>query len=509
MKIRLFVPPGGYFAERWSKGSTMPTLGLLSIGAVLEKEGIDVGIVPSDVLGLGWKDIEKRIRTEEPDIIGITGTTENRFQAFRLIRLARKVRPEALIIMGGPHASMAAEDTLSHIRELDIVVRGEGELTTLEICRAYEKIGMERTCLRRNLAAIDGITFRGDGEIVSTPARAPIADLDTLPFPAFHLVPFGKYNFKIEVPGHGLLQAVNIMASRGCPFDCNFCATPINWGRHVRMRSPENIVREIEEHVRDRGARVIFFYDDTFNSSPKRVEAICDLILERKLDIFWRAEVRLDLIDRPLLEKMKKAGLFHISFGVEAGSERVRREIIHKKIEIADFHNLIGWCLELGIIPNVFFIFSHPTETWEEAQESVKIIESYRGKVESSVAILHVYPGTPLEKTAHKIGLLPPDFTWTRKYRKGVITLPTAQGDVPLFLDKLTWAQTSELLFRWSMSGGNVSILRKAFRAIPHIRSFGDLRRYVIMAAVLAKLKVAKAFSKNRGKTTEQVTHGM
>jgi radical SAM superfamily enzyme YgiQ (UPF0313 family) len=309
-------------------------------------------------------------------------------------------------------------------------------------------------------------------------------------------VPFEKYNFKIEVPGHGPLQAVNIMASRGCPFDCNFCATPINWGRHVRMRSPENVVREIEEHVRERGARVIFFYDDTFNASPKQVEQICDLILERKLDIFWRAEVRLDLIDRPLLEKMKRAGLFHISFGIEAGSERVRREVIHKRIEIGDFYNLVSWCLELGIIPNVFFIFSHPTETWEEAQETVSIIERYRGQVEASVAVLHVYPGTPLEKTALETGFLPRDFTWTKRYRSGIITLPTAQGDVPLFLDKLSWARTSELLFRWSMSGGNVSLLRKAPRALRRIRSFGELRRYAIMAFVLIKLKARKLFGK-------------
>jgi anaerobic magnesium-protoporphyrin IX monomethyl ester cyclase len=496
MKIRFFVPPGGYFAERWSKGSTMPTLGLLSIGAVLEKEGIDVGIVPSDVLGLGWKGIEKRILDEEPDIIGVTATTENRFQAFELIRRARKARADALIILGGPHASMAAEDTMAHIPDLDLVVRGEGEVTALEVCRAFEKAGLERNCLRRSLAPIEGVTYRGDAGIVSNPPRAPIADLDSLPFPAFHLIPFEKYNFKIDVPGHGLLQAVNIMGSRGCPFECNFCATPINWGRHVRMRSPENIVREIEEHIRERGARVIFFYDDTFNANPKRVEAICDLIIQKKLDIFWRAEVRLDLISRPLLEKMKKAGLFHVSFGIEAGSERVRRDIIHKNVEIADFHNLVAWCLELSIIPNVFFIFSHPTETWAEAQESVKIIERYRGLIEASVAVLHVYPGTPLEKTAREMGLLPPDFTWTKKYRKGVITLPTAQGDVPLFLDRLSWAKTSELLFRWSLSGGNVSVFKKAFRALAHIRSFGDLARYVIMAAVLAKLKVVRLFSK-------------
>ena len=497
MKIRLFVPPGGYFAERWSKGSSMPPLGLLYIGAVLEKVGTDVGIVPADILGLDWRGIVSRVRDERPDIVGVTSTTENRFQSFKLIRLARKAHPGALTIMGGPHASMAAEDTLAHIPELDIVVRGEGEMTTLEICRAFEKAGRDRERLRLNLASIDGISYRdAGGGVVTNPPRAPISDLDALPFPAFHLVPFEKYNFKIEVPGRGPLQAVNIMASRGCPFDCNFCATPINWGRQVRMRSPENIVREIEEHVKERGARVIFFYDDTFNASPERVERICDLIIQRKLDVFWRAEVRLDLIDQPLLQKMKRAGLFHISFGIEAGSERVRREVIHKKIDIGDFYNLVEWCRELGIIPNAFFIFSHPTETWEEAQETVSIIERYKGRVEASVAILHIYPGTPLEKTAIERGFLPRDFTWTKRYRSGIVTLPAAQGDVPLFLDKLSWARTSELLFRWSMSGGNVSLLRKAPRALRHIRSFGELRRYVTMALVLIKLKARKLVGK-------------
>jgi anaerobic magnesium-protoporphyrin IX monomethyl ester cyclase len=500
MKILLFVAPGGYFAERWSQGSTMPTLGLLYIGAVLEKEGIDVRIVPADVLGLDWRGIRDMIRAERPDVVGVTSTTENRFQSFKLVRIARKALPGVLTVMGGPHASMASADTLSHIPELDVVVRGEGEVTTLELCRAVEKAGGDRPSLRARLAAIDGISYRdAEGNVVATRPRAPIADLDSLPFPAFHLIPFDKYNFTIDVPGHGPLQAVNIMASRGCPFDCNFCATPINWGRHVRMRSPENVVDEIEKHVRERGVRVVFFYDDTFNASPKRVERICDLILERRLDIFWRAEVRLDLITRPLLEKMKKAGLFHISFGIEAGSERVRREVIHKLVDIGDFHNLVRWCLELGVVPNVFFIFSHPTETWEEARETVGIIEKYRKEVEASVAVLHVYPGTPLEATAKELGLLPKDFTWTKKYGSRVITLPSAQGDVPLFLDKLTWSQVSELLFRWAMSGGNVSIVRKTLRAVRHIRSFGDLKRYAVMAWVLAKLKAGRSPGRNAG----------
>jgi radical SAM superfamily enzyme YgiQ (UPF0313 family) len=491
MKIQLFVPPGGYFAERWTKGSSMPPLGLLYIAAVLEEDGHEIRIVPSDILKLSWKQIAEEIRAFQADIIGVTSTTENRFQSFDLIKQAKKEFPEALTVLGGPHASMAAEDCLEHIPELDIVVKGEGEETMRELCLVLEgKDGSDK------LSSVTGISYRHDGTIQSNPPRVPIKDLDNIPRPAYHLIPFEAYNFRFEVPGQGLLSAVNMMSSRGCPFDCNFCATPINWGRLVRMRSAENIIDEIEFLIEKYGVKVIFFFDDTFNTNQKRVHAICDLIIERKLDIYFKCDVRIDLIDKALLVKMKEAGLFHLSFGIEAGSERVRNEIVNKKLEVDDFFNLVEWCNELDIIPNAFFIFSHPTETWEEAQESIKIIEQYKDKIEASIAILHIYPGTPLEKTANEMGVLPENFTWTKKYRSGIITLPAAQGDVPLFIDKLSWAQVSELVFRWSLSGGRVSIFRKIPRILTNIRSFGDIKRYAIMAFVYFRLKLNKLFKK-------------
>jgi len=485
MKVQLYVPPGGYFAERWSKGATMPPLGLLYIGAVLEKAGVDVEIVPADVLKLDWGGIRRKIEADQPDIVGVTSTTENRFQSFRLVKVAREAAPGAVTVMGGPHASMAAEDTLAHIPELDIVVRGEGEMTMIDLAHA-----LERKRAAGAIAHVAGISYRQDGRVVSNPHRSPITNLDGLPFPAFHLVPFEKYNFKIDVPGRGPLPAVNIMTSRGCPFNCNFCATPINWGRAVRVRTTDNVIAEIESDIEKLGSRVIFFYDDTFNVSVRRVEDICTKMIERRLDVFWRCEVRLDLVTRPLLARMKQAGLFHVSFGIEAGSERVRNSVIDKKIRIDDFHNVIAWCRELDIIPNVFFIFSHPTETWEEAQETIRLIERYRNEVEASVAILHIYPGTPLEATAKEIGRLPADFSWSERHSSKIITLPTAQGDVPLFLDRLSWGQVSELLFRWSFSGGNVSIARQLPRVIANIRSLDDIKRYAVMALVYIRLKI-------------------
>jgi len=465
----------------------MPPLGLLSIGAVLEKEGIPVEIVPTDILGMGWREIERKIRRDKPDIVGVTTTTENRFQSFKLAALAKTAFPGTLTVLGGPHASMAAEDTLEHLPELDLVVRGEGEYTTLDLYRAWEK-AKDPVLLRD----IPGLVLRADGRVRANPARPPIEDLDSLPFPAFHLVPYEKYNFEIDVPGHGPLPAINIMTSRGCPFNCNFCATPINWGRHVRMRSPENVVREIEQLKAHYGIKVAFFYDDTFNANPKRADALAELMIERRLDIFFRCEVRMDIMSRDLLEKLKKAGLFHISFGLEAGSDRVRNEVIGKKVDIRDFRNLVRWSNELGVVPNVFFIFSHPTETWAEAGETIRLIEEYQDRIEASVAILHIYPGTPLERFARETGFLPPDFSWTRKSFSKIITLPLAQGDVPLYVDKLTWSQISELVVRWSFSAKKTSLLRKAPRALKHIRSLGDARRYAILAKTYLKLKTKR-----------------
>jgi len=487
MKVQLFVPRGGYLAERWTKGISIPPLGIFYIASVLEKNEIQVKVVAADALNMSWSEIKQEILSFKPDLIGVTSTTENRFQSFKLVKLAKKVYPSALTVLGGPHASMAPEDCLINIPELDIVVRGEGEITMLELCQALER---EKEIFAA--AKIKGISFKLNGKIKSNPSRPPIQNLDSLPFPAYHLLPFEKYNFFYEVPGHGKLLAANIMTSRGCPFNCNFCATPINWGRTVRMRSPQNIIQEIEFLIEKYGVKVIFFFDDTFNANKKRVEEICNLIIERKLNIFWKCDIRIDLIDKPLLVKMKESGLFHLSFGLEAGSERVRNEIINKKINIDDFHHLIQWCNELNIIPNSFFIFSHPTETWQEAQETIKIIEDYKEKIEGSIAILHIYPGTPLEKTAKKMNILPDNFTWTRRHYSKIITLPTAQGDVPLFQDKLSWAQISELVWRWSFSTEKISILRKIPRIITNIRTPGDIKRYTIITFVYLKLKLKK-----------------
>ncbi len=494
MKCQLFVPPRGYIARRWEEEkSSMPPLGILFLAAVLEKNGIEVDVVPSDVLGYSWSDIESRINDFKPDIIGVTTTTENRFDSFKLVRTAKKVRPQAVTIMGGPHISMAREDTMQFIPEADIAVIGEAEETVSELAAALEA--------GADLGKVKGIFYRKDGGILYSGNRPPISDLDELPFPARHLVPMEKYNFSVDDKHGHRLKAQNIMTSRGCPFNCYFCATPVNWGRKMRGHSPERVLEEIEHLIEHYNAEYIWFYDDTLNYNPGRLHKIMDMILERRLNIKFCNEFRIDLVDKPLLEKMVRAGLVWGHFGIEAGSARVRRDVVHKKIDINKAYQFVRWAGELGFVPDAFLIFSHYSETWDEARETITVMEKMKTvnpKTEFATAILHVYPGTPLEKLAREEGIIPHDFSWSRKrdLRK-VPTLPAAQGYVPLFKHKLSWFQIAGLVMRLPGQEAKALSGSKLKSALRTLTSYRDLWVYFVffvrwLQARISKLKIRK-----------------
>jgi anaerobic magnesium-protoporphyrin IX monomethyl ester cyclase len=499
MKVQLWVPPQGYVAQRWDEGGSMPPLGVLYLAAVLEEAGIEVDVVPADVLGYSWRDVARRISDFSPHILGATTTTENRFDSFRLARIAKGLDPGIVTVLGGPHISMARHDTLIHIPEVDVAVVGEGERTLLELVQAVES--------GNGLEGVAGIYHRAKGEVRSTAPRKRIEDLDSLPFPARHLVPVDKYNFRVRVPGGRSLRAQNIITSRGCPFDCYFCATPVNWGRRVRGYSPQRVLREMEHLIAGYGAEFIWFYDDTLNYNTRRLHAILDGIIDRKLDIKFCNEFRIDLVDKPLLEKMVKAGLVWGHFGVEAGSSRVRRDVVHKQFDLDRARSFVRWAGELGFVPNAFMIFSHHTETWEEAQETVEIMEELRAinpQTEFSTALLHVYPGTPLEALAKEEGIMPRDFSWARKKdMRRVHTLPAAQGYVPLFKDRLSWFQIADLVMRWSAGQKRRFSLSKILSALASLVSPRQAWVYAVFFLTMIKYRFVNLFQRKRGHVPE------
>ncbi|MFW6131626.1 MAG: B12-binding domain-containing radical SAM protein [Candidatus Aminicenantaceae bacterium] len=493
MKFQLFVPPQGYIAQRWVQGRvSMPPIGILYLASVLRKNSIDTEVVPSDVLNYDWKDVEKRIKEFNPDVVGITTTTENRFESFKLASIAKKWNPNITTVLGGPHISMSGKDTLINIKDVDILVIGEGEQTVAELAQSLRE--------KKNLKNVKGIYFRKNGQISFTGYRNYIDNLDELPFPARDLIPMDQYRFYVTTQDGKRRKAQNIMTSRGCPFNCYFCATPVSWGRKVRGHSPERVIEEIEHLIDTYKAEFIWFYDDTLNYNSQRLNKIMDLIIERKLNIKFCNEFRIDIIDEPTIEKMAKAGLVWAHFGIEAGNARIRNHVVQKNINIEKAYQFVRWGKKYGFVPDAFFIFSHHTENWTEAQETIEIMERFKSinpETEISSAILHIYPGTELEKIAKKNGILPENFSWSKKSdMKKVSILPAAQGYVPLFKEKLNWFQIADLVMRWSTSEKKVMSANKIKSALKSIISLKDLYVYFVFLVTLFKHKLIKIFRK-------------
>lgn len=454
----------------------MPNLGLLYIATVLEDNGFDVEVIDSNIERIPWKRLGDRISKINPRLIGVTGTTENRFAAFELIRFSRRIMPEAAIVAGGPHATLASEDTLRHIKELDIIVRGEGEYTMLEL--------MENIRKGKSVEDISGISYRNSkGDIVHNRDRPFIQDLDKLPIPSRKFVPIDRYNFYIDVPGKGKRKFLNIVTSRGCAFQCVFCATSRVWGNRWRHHSPERVVAEIEYLKHEYDIQGIWFNDDAFNTSKKRVNEICGLFIEKGLDISWWCEVRVDSIDRETLKLMKDAGCFCAVYGAESGSQRILDTVINKHINVNQIRDMNRWCREAGIESRGLFIISLPGETKEDARMTIDLIKELGGK--QSINILKIHPGTGVEQIAREKGIIPGDFTWTRNTQSQIM-LKGVVGDAPVFVDRLSWKELSDLMVEFALQQ-KWPFWKRIWPSLKAVKSIEDLKRLIIIGAALLK----------------------
>jgi radical SAM superfamily enzyme YgiQ (UPF0313 family) len=475
MKVLLVYPPRGFNTK-----DLMPPLGLAYIAAVLEENNIKVEVVDAEAERLSWKALQKRYKQSKPDVIGVTSLSESRFESFKSAEIAKQAVPDSIVLMGGPHASLTAEDTLANIPSVDVVVRGEGEYTVKELCEVIETDG--------NLHSVDGISFRENGNIIHNKSRQLIEDIDTLPLPARHLLPLDKYNFTLNVPEKGKLPAMNVITSRGCPIGCTFCATSKMLGKKWRARSPANIIFELEYLIEKYGTKAIFFYDDTFTMNEKRTFELCNLMIERGLDLSYICMTRVDTLDKPLLTKMKESGCYRIHYGVESGSQRILDRIVEKKIKLSQVKQVSKWLDELGIIKNAFFIVSFPEETLEDANMTLTLMKELDG--EPSLSFLKVYPGTEIERIAREKGVIPADFSWSQESSSAIFSIPAIQGNVPLFIDKLNWDELTEIAMKWAEMRKDYSIFSRSIDILRNIRSYEDIKRIAVFSKIYLKKKI-------------------
>lgn len=383
-KVLLISPP---YIDLYGKigaaaGKYFP-LGLGYIASYLQHYGRhEVRMYEPEAQGLTPADIVRIITSFKPDVVGLTCSTPNFHRALELARLVR-ANASAQIVLGGVHASALPAFIMATYADLiDCVVVGEGEATMLELVAAYEN----RTALEH----INGIVYRTVGTVITTPPRALLDDLDSLPFPARELIPQSLFYPNLHNARHK--NCFSILTSRGCPYNCSFCASRIVSGKKYRTHSAEYVLAEMSYLKEKFQARQLLITDDTFTIDHARLEKICRGMIDRKLNLEWFCFSQVNVVDRDILTMMKKAGCYSIGFGIESADEAVLARM-GKPIKPEDARKAIKAANEVGLKTQAFYVLGMRGETRQQMERTIE----FAGTVNSTLAFFNMlvpYPGT-------------------------------------------------------------------------------------------------------------------
>jgi anaerobic magnesium-protoporphyrin IX monomethyl ester cyclase len=412
LKILLIQPP--ITIKRSEVFGVTPPLSLAYLAAVAEQDGHHVKILDTIVEGYDYRQyknglfriglpesaIQKEVERFQPDLVGISCPFTLMDSEMRAIAsLVKSVDLTVPVVVGGAHPSSMPEYVIGD-PNVDFLVACEGEKTFQELANRVAK-GSDYFDLK-------GVWLKINGKIRKNPERASVADLDTLPFPARHLLQNEKYISLAQAHGSQKRKRyTSMITSRGCPGRCVFCSIHSVWGYKWRARSPENVVDEIEQLVSDYGIQEIHFEDDNLTLSNQRASKICDLIVERGIDISWTTPngVAVQTLDAPLLGKMKKSGCYQLCFGIESGDPHVLKEIIHKPLNLERVKKVVDWSKKLGIWTHGFFVIGFPGESPENIQRTLNFAK-LTDLDSANFFLAAPYPGTPLFELVSSQGSL-------------------------------------------------------------------------------------------------------
>jgi anaerobic magnesium-protoporphyrin IX monomethyl ester cyclase len=400
-----------------------PPLSLLYLAAVLEKKGIVVSIIDALVLeggalfregdslhfGARWPLLKQKIAEIQPDIVGITSPFTSQLRnALATAQLVKETNPGIPVIVGGPHAVVSPADFLAE-NTVDVVVMGEGEFILPELVGYYGGVGPHLTDIR-------GIAYRNKrGEIVVNERAMPIENLDELPYPAYHLLDMDEY-FLVHEKGFkgrsyaSVSQAVPVITSRGCPFNCCFCSVHLHMGRKWRPHSPEHVLGHLRLLKNKYGVRHIDFEDDCINLNEKRFDEILEMMIQEKLGLTWNTPngVRGDLLNESLVSKMKKSGCLRITIAPESGDQDTLDNIIDKKLDLQKIVASVRLLQKYKIATHAYFIVGFPGETPVKMQRTFDFAAMLLKKygVVPSVTMASPLIGTRLYRESKKAGYL-------------------------------------------------------------------------------------------------------
>lgn len=389
----------------WQYPAQTPHFGLTSLAAYIRKEvsDIEIGIIE----GI---DPLKDIITFKPDIIGFTSDTFAYTKTLKQVNILRKEFKSTPLIIGGVHITAMPE---SLDRNFDLGVIGEGEITLKELLKLFKEKG---AFSKESLKKIRGLVFYDGRKIIKTKERELIKDIDELPYPARDLTPMNENYLKNQLNLFGVKKIATIMTSRGCPYKCIFCGSPVQWGM-VRFHSPEYVVREIEFLLKEYNIDGIMFWDDLFIAPEARIKKIASLIKEKCLDrkITFFGYARANLINEKICSTLKTMNVKRLIFGMESGSEKILGYLKSNSVTIKDNLRSVKLCRKYGITSSSGYITGTPSETLGDLKKTYEFMKKYPLD-NTQIYLLTPYPGTKIWEVAEKNNLVSRDMDFGKLF---------------------------------------------------------------------------------------------
>ncbi len=383
-----------------------PPLALLCLAGFLEANysGIDIQVMDCQSEEAGWDDVQRRIETYNPDIVApSTVSSCNADITIRVATLAKLVNIEIVTVAGSQHFSALAQESLEAFPQLDCIVRGEGEISLLELVQTIEE--------NASLYRVKGLSFREKGKVVHNPDRPMISDLDSLPYPGYHFV--REHMEEYRFPAGKNLPFALVEGGRGCAHSCSFCGQWRYWGS-CRQKSPQRVADEFEYLYREFGSRFLWLTDDYIQLN-NWMNTLCDELMERGItdDLLWFFQTRVDEIisGQELLPKLRETGLQWVMTGLESHDSELLEKYC-KGIDVEMGKKAITLLKENNILAQTTAIIGHR----EESHESIQAFREWINEVDPDIAVFMTmtpYPGTPLYEKALKNGWIE-DPRWTR-----------------------------------------------------------------------------------------------
>ena len=447
-----FIREGRCTQEQGVWGTLWPPISLACIGAVLEKDCHTVRIIDCPAVGINFEKLRKELRLYLPRLVIWSSATPSIAGDLGLADFVKQALPAAVTAVFGTHATALDRPCLQAAPALDCVIRNEPELTASELAQAVLQ--------ELPFSGIAGLTWRdAAGEIHANPSRPFLDDLDSMPFPAWHLLSGQEYLLPLK--GRPFLI---IAPQRGCPFNCTFCTCQTYYGKKLRVRTTENIIAEIRYDMDRFKVRDFFFWAETFVVDRQHVAELCQGMLDARLDISWTCNSRIDIVDADLLKLMARAGCWMISYGIESADQLVL-DTVRKGTRVEQASRAVKLARAAGLKTAGHFIFGLPGDSEEAMKKTLKLSRSLKLDVAQFYSAVP-FPGSRLYDEALEKGWIEPgDFT-SFCQSSSVMRLPGLSPDTvdrnraaayrQFYLNPMTWVRTLRM-FEWE---GFKSLLR-------------------------------------------------